>query len=934
MASKKISTLTARNTAIRSEADFIKSVGGNAIEGVRTTDSFQNFVAKLGMGTDNQTSFSTYGFNPITRIRILLEWIYRGSWIGGTAVNVVAEDMTRAGVNFKGELKPEDAEILETKATELRLWEELRDGVSWGRLYGGAVVSMLIDGQNMKTPLRIETVGEGQFKGLIALDRWMVEPSLNDLVTDLGPYLGLPKYYRVTDAAPALRGQIIHYTRVLRMEGIRLPYNQRMMENLWGISVLERLYDRMVAFDSATQGAAQLVYKSYIRSYAVEDLREAIAAGGPAMNGLLNYVQMMARFQSIEGVTLIDAKDRMESDTGGSGAIVGISDALNQFAGQLSGALGIPLVRLFGQSPAGFSTGDTDLRNYYDTIMLHQKSMLLVPVTNMYKCLAQSEGIKVPQDFGIEFKPLWQLSEPEKATIASTVTTMVGAAQEQGTIDRATALKELAKSSKTTGYWGHISKEDITEAEKQAALAPPQPTGVLEAETRAEGQESTAKIKTNQKEGRGESPEPKPPGGGAKKTKDSRPVLLQMWQDHDIQIVIENPAGTIREGVGWRALQPDDYGYIRKADGYDGDPLDCYVGQDAKAKHIYVIAQRNVDTGDFDEYKCMIGYPHRKAAEETYDMAYPNGGGMHRIMSVQAMTPNDFKQWMSEGRGALAPGSSPAGLQRNTVESRMVGDEDTARNKKVATGGSGTTTADEDYGATADFPGVTAQSGATFTHDDDFKESEHPRKADGKFAIGGSGLKSKTAVKTLKQTNSKAFKGESVELKSKISKQESGAIGENAVIAWLKKQPKFKDAGHAEEKGHNSSHFPVDVKADHHVFEIKTGLASNGKSAQQWRITVGEPGQAEKEKLAKMSEEKKRKYMAKKQAACINRKKNMLRILSEKAGRKIAAKTVTTILNPDTQTVDIYQFDGFHQRIAWNSPEAKKAYVGSYKYGH
>ena len=913
MASKKISTLTARSKAIRSEADFIKSVGGNAIEGVRTTDSFQNFVAKLGIGTDNQTSFSTYGFNPITRIRILLEWIYRGSWIGGTAVNVVAEDMTRAGVSFKGEVKPEDAETLETKATELRLWEELRDGVSWGRLYGGGIVAMLIDGQNMKTPLRVETVGEGQFKGLIALDRWMIEPSLNDLVTDLGPYLGLPKYYRVTDAAPALRGQIIHYTRVLRMEGIRLPYNQRMMENLWGISVLERLYDRMVAFDSATQGAAQLVYKSYIRSYAVEDLREAIAAGGPAMDGLLKYVQMMARFQSIEGVTLIDVKDRMEADAGGSTAIVGISDALNQFAGQLSGALGIPLVRLFGQSPAGFSTGDTDLRNYYDTIMLHQKSVLLVPVTNMYKCLAQSEGIKLPKDFGIEFNPLWQLSEPEKATVASTITTMVGAAQEQGIIDRATALKELAKSSKTTGYWGHISKEDIDEAEKQSAEAPPQPTGVLEAETRAEGQENTAQIKTKQKGGRGEPPEPKQPQGGGKKTKDSRPVLLQMWQDHDIHIVIENPAGTIREGIGWRALQPDDYGYIRKAGGYDGDPLDCYVGHDTKAKHIHVIAQRNVDTGDFDEYKCMIGYPTRKAAEETYDLAYPNGGGMHRIMGVQSMTPNDFKQWMAEGRGALQPGQEP-GPSPNDIDVRMVGDEATIeRNQHNATGGAGTTTADAA----------------------EFKESEHPRKADGKFGTGGSGgLKSKTAVKSMKQTNSRAFKGESIELKTKLSKQESGAIGESAVIAWLKKQPKFKDAGHAMHEGHNASHFPVDVKADHHVFEVKTGLASNSKGAQQWRITVGEPGQAEKEKLSKMSEEKRAKYMAKKLAACANRKKNMLRILSEKAGKKITAKTVTTILNPDTQTVDIYQFDGFHQRIAWNSPEAKKAYVGSYKYGH
>jgi len=82
----------------------------------------------------------------------------------------------------------------------------------------------------------------------------MVEPSLYDLVTDYGPNLGLPKFYRVTAMAPALINQKIHYSRVIRFDGIKMPYWQRVMENLWGISVLERMYDRMIAFDSATTG--------------------------------------------------------------------------------------------------------------------------------------------------------------------------------------------------------------------------------------------------------------------------------------------------------------------------------------------------------------------------------------------------------------------------------------------------------------------------------------------------------------------------------------------------------------------------------------------------------------------------------------------------------------------------------------------------------
>src|SRR5580765_1791420 len=42
-----------------------------------TADSFQNFAANLGLGTDNISSGASYGFNPISRVRTLLEWMHR-----------------------------------------------------------------------------------------------------------------------------------------------------------------------------------------------------------------------------------------------------------------------------------------------------------------------------------------------------------------------------------------------------------------------------------------------------------------------------------------------------------------------------------------------------------------------------------------------------------------------------------------------------------------------------------------------------------------------------------------------------------------------------------------------------------------------------------------------------------------------------------------
>lgn len=461
-----------------------------------TVDSFVNFAHNLGIGTDNPMTSSSYGFNPVTRNRTLLEWIHRGSWLGGVAVDVVADDMTRAGIEIKGEMLPEDIANIEEKAVGLGVWNVINDTIKWARLYGGALAVILIDGQDPETPLRLNTIRKGQFQGLLSLDRWMVEPSMSDLVTEYGPHLGQPKFYTVTANAPALSRMRIHHSRCLRLEGIRLPYWQRVMENLWGLSVIERLYDRMIAFDSASTGAAQLVYKSYLRTYKIKDMREVVAAGGPALNGLTAYVDMMRRFQGIEGITLIDAEDDLTSES--HSAFGGLSDALAQFGQQLSGALQIPLVRLFGQSPMGFSTGETDLRNYYDTIKQQQEKELRVAVTKIYRAMAASEGIDFPEGTRIEFRSLWQLQDQEKATIAQTIGDTIQKAEEAGLIDRATALKELRQSSHTTGVFSNITDEQIEEAEN---AGPPIPEDVEVAEIRAGAQVQSSEIKSDKQEG-------------------------------------------------------------------------------------------------------------------------------------------------------------------------------------------------------------------------------------------------------------------------------------------------------------------------------------------------------------------------------------------------------------------------------------------------
>lgn len=434
----------------------------------RVGDSFFNFAAKLGFGNANLFSQSRYQFDFLTRNRTELEAMYRTSWIIGAAVDYPADDMTRAGIEIESTLPPEEIDTMTAAMRDLGIWHSFGQTIKWARLFGGSVAVMMIDGQDPATPLRPETIGPGAFKGLLVLDRWMVNPSLGNLVTEPGPHLGLPKFYSVVADAMALPGMTIHYSRVLRFEGIGLPYYQRLYENLWGESVIERIHDRLVAFDSTSQGAAQLVYKAHLRIMKIKNYREIVAAGGKALQGLTAQIGLMRLYQSSEGISLLDAEDEFEVQ---QYTFAGLDNILLQFGQQLAGALEMPLVRLFGQPPAGLnSSGESDLTTYYDGVEKKQETDMRGPVTTVLDVLSWSiRGGPLPRGFTYKFKPLWTIKPKEKADIAESNSRAIAATYEAGIVSLSTALKELRQSSRVSGMWSNITDADIKDAES----APP-----------------------------------------------------------------------------------------------------------------------------------------------------------------------------------------------------------------------------------------------------------------------------------------------------------------------------------------------------------------------------------------------------------------------------------------------------------------------------
>lgn len=181
----------------------------------------------------------------------------------------------------------------------------------------------------------------------------------------------------------------------------------------------------------------------------------------------------------------------------------------------------------------------------------------------------------------------------------------------------------------------------------------------------------------------------------------------------------------------------------------------------------------------------------------------------------------------------------------------------------------------------------------------------------------------------LKETSTRAWTGEVRPTKTKLSLDQQKRIGESATQEHLRRTG-MPDAGPANIKVNN---YAVDLRGDHAVIEVKASTISN--TNKRWKATIGGGSAREKNWLKNIATpEEKSKYFKKKEADIMQRKRAARAELQKELGPAVKVKgmTITSIINPDTRTIDIFEFDGFHLRIGFTTANTEKAYRGSYTY--
>lgn len=378
---------------------------------VVTTDGLENLIANLGTSLDKRAA------TRVKQNRVLsnenhaeLDALYRTDWIAGKVVDIVPEDMTREWRTWTGDISPEQIKTLEAAEDSLSLRAKFCEAHKWARLYGTAfIVISADDGQEVSKPLKLNKIKPGSLKFIHAIDRHRLTTANVVPVADpLSVYFGMPELYRFNETSTQ-----IHASRLLRFDGVKLPYEELRINNYFSDSVLSRMYEAIINFGIATESSASMIFETNVDVMSIPQLWDKL--NHPTDESLLlKRMSMVGYNKSMNNMVMIGTDEKIEKHTN---TFAGLPALIDRFGLHLSAASDIPATRLMGSSATGFNaTGEGDLKNYYDMLRAKQQSDYKPLLDYFDQVMCASLGLQ-DIDKSYEFVSLFQMSSKDQASI-------------------------------------------------------------------------------------------------------------------------------------------------------------------------------------------------------------------------------------------------------------------------------------------------------------------------------------------------------------------------------------------------------------------------------------------------------------------------------------------------------------------------------------
>ena len=405
-------------------------------------DGYVNLLNKYGTKQDNSEAYK-FEREPVIP-DMQLTGLYEGNGLFSKIIDTPAEEALKHGFDLN--LKSDEVNAFVEDALDDLEWEEkAATAIKWARLYGGALIVMLIDdGRGLEEPVDWEHIRS--IDELRVYERSIVQPDSSSLYQqDYGgkgvgnrvSKFGQPEYYYVSSIYGSFK---VHESRCLVFRNGVLPEQTSNATYLfWGMPEYVRIRRALRETVTAHTDSVKLLERSVQAIYSMKGLASLLTTDD-GENQVLKRLQLVDTSRGLLNSIAIDSEG--ENYDFKTFQFSGVKDVIDATCNMLSALTNIPQTILFGRSPAGMNaTGDSDFESYYNFVEKIQRLMLKRNLRTLldvvFRAGIASGDVAEEPDYKLEFKPLWSLSDTEQATVDQTKaqTALVKAQTAQAYVD-------------------------------------------------------------------------------------------------------------------------------------------------------------------------------------------------------------------------------------------------------------------------------------------------------------------------------------------------------------------------------------------------------------------------------------------------------------------------------------------------------------------
>lgn len=345
----------------------------------------------------------------------------------GALANLSQNGLIRAGVEMRGdemtrkwgeltrkgntdEETDEQQERLDAITEEMEKYKvrELFRSASCLCGYMGGCLLFIDTGEEvLANPLILDsmTFAPGTFKGFRLIEPYLVTPggynSTNPMADD---YFKPSLWY--------IQGIPVHASRLIYFAENKLTSLLKPAYNFFGLPLAQKVIDAVAHYTENREAAGRLLQK-YALTILKTNMEEILSGGFD--KALKDRMAYFVQTRSNDGCAAIDKE--MEDLVIQTTSLAGVTDIVRQSMEYVAAMFNEPVVKMWGLSPNGFSSGEMELQNHYDNIKAQQEKMFGEPMRRVLRVLQHNLYGAIDDSVIFTFSPL---SEDDERKIAET----------------------------------------------------------------------------------------------------------------------------------------------------------------------------------------------------------------------------------------------------------------------------------------------------------------------------------------------------------------------------------------------------------------------------------------------------------------------------------------------------------------------------------